>query len=131
MKVKSFCLSILAVFLLLSLSSCASLSKKRAASDGESTIPIKPQNIEVVGPVRAEVNAYSVLGFPPGQHSNFAVFSWGGNAYDQLLEQAYELGAHDVINISVDYEDISFFFLFNRRRFVVNGLAVLYTGEMQ
>ncbi len=132
MKIKTLYLLtalLFAVFGSVVLSSCATMSKKQAVAGGLSTIPINPQNIEVVGTVRAEVNAYSVLGLPPGAVKTFAVFSWGGNAYDQLLKQAYKLGGHDVINISVDYEDISFFFLFNRRRFVMNGLAVRYTDS--
>ncbi|MCG8454455.1 MAG: hypothetical protein MI717_14880 [Spirochaetales bacterium] len=111
------------------ITSCASLGKKQAVSNGQSFIPVEEKTVEVIGTVREEVNAFSVLGFPPGLDKTLAVFSWGGNAYDRILEKAYAMGGHDVINITIDYEDISFFFLFNRRRFVINGLAVRYVDE--
>ena len=121
---RSFIISMFASLVILS--SCASMGSKLGMSAGQSFIPVFPQDVIVVGTVREEVNAYSVLGLPPGLDKTYAVFSWGGNAYDRLLEKAYELGGHDVINMTVDYEDISLFFIFNRRKFIVNGLAVCY-----
>ncbi len=105
------------------------MGKKRVENNGQNFIPIAEKNVEVIGPVREEISAYSILGFPPGLQKTYAVFSWGGNAYDKIFEKAYAMGAHDVINITVDFEDISLFFIFNRRKFVVNGLAVRYIND--
>lgn len=126
---KSFSRVLLIFIVIISLASCASMGKKRGEDNGQNYIPVAEKNVVVIGPVRQEINGYSVLGFPPGLDKTYAVFSWGGNAYDKLLDQAINMGAHDVINMTTDFEDISLFFLFNRRRFVVNGLAVRYVDE--
>lgn len=117
------------IILIISLASCASMTKKRGEDNGQNYIPVAEKKITVIGTVRQEINSYSILGFPPGLDKTYAVLSWGGNAYDKLLEKAGSMGAHDVINITTDFEDISIFFLFNRRRFIVNGLAIRYVDE--
>jgi len=70
----------------------------------EHEISFSGQDIEVIGPVKAEATSYNVLG----------IVSWGDGGYGELLDKAREAGGESVMNVTVD------------TRFVHVGLLWLY-----
>ncbi|MGP1458046.1 MAG: hypothetical protein ACTTKL_01885 [Treponema sp.] len=81
------------------------------------TVKLAENQYEILGRVDYRGTAHNVLG----------LFSWGGAAYSKLYEKAKsELGAEDVINLSLDYEQTSYGVFYNERVYIMSGLAVKY-----
>ena len=61
------------------------------------------------------------------RHNVLGLFDWGGVAYHKLYQKTKnELDADDVINISVDYKTFHIGVIYNRRTYVMSGLAIKY-----
>ena len=77
-------------------------------------------NYEVVGNVSEEFSSHSV----------FAAISWGDNkldALERLREKAADMGADDVINISVEDNITAVFYgVYTKKKFVLKGVAIKY-----
>lgn len=80
--------------------------------------------------VKLAENQYEVLGrvvYKGSAHNVLGLISWGGAAYNKLYEQAkQEFDADDVINLSIDYEDYLVGIFYNRRTYIMSGLAIKY-----
>jgi hypothetical protein len=105
---------------------CTSV-QQYGSKNGPTAIAIENKDFDIIGPVRTEMTIHSVLGFPPIGGLTLALFNWGGSTYDALLQEARKLKADDVINITMDTGTLSIFtFIYNRRTYIVNGLAIKY-----
>ena len=94
--------------------SCTSVKPIR---DHGVTVKLAENQYEILGRVEYRGTAHNVLG----------LFSWGGAAYSKLYEKAKtEFGADDVINLSLDYEKASYGIFYNKRTYIMSGLAVKY-----
>lgn len=82
--------------------------------------------------VNLESQSYEVVGrvFYRGmKHNLFGLFSWGGATYEKLYKKAMEMGADDVVSISVDYETWHIGAIYNQRTYVMSGIAIKYKKE--
>ena len=94
--------------------SCTSVKPIR---DHGVTVKLAENQYEILGRVEYRGTAHNVLG----------LFSWGGAAYSKLYEKAKtEFGADDVINLSLDYEQASYGIFYNKRVYIMSGLAIKY-----
>ena len=94
--------------------SCTSVNPIR---DHGVSVNLAENQYEILGRVEYRGIAHNVLG----------LFSWGGAAYSKLYEKAKaEFGADDVINLSLDYEKASYGIFYNKRTYIMSGLAVKY-----
>ena len=102
--VSAFCLMV----------SCTSVKPIR---DHGVTVKLAENQYEILGRVEYRGIAHNVLG----------LFSWGGAEYSKLYEKAKtEFGADDVINLSLDYEQASYGIFYNKRVYIMSGLAIKY-----
>ena len=96
-------------------SSCLSFSGFNPGSSNPTN-----SNYEVIGNVSENFSS----------HSLFAIISWGDNklnALERLREKAADMGADDVINISVEDNIIAVFYgAYLRTKFVIKGVAIKY-----
>ena len=96
------------------MSSCTSVKPIR---DHGVTVKLAENQYEILGRVEYRGIAHNVL----------CLFSWGGAAYSKLYEKAKtEFGADDVINLSLDYEQASYGIFYNKRVYIMSGLAIKY-----
>ena len=94
--------------------SCTSVKPIR---DHGVTVKLAENQYEILGRVEYRGTSHNVLG----------LFSWGGAAYSKLYEKAKtEFGADDVINLSLDYEKSSYGIFYNKRVYIMSGLAIKY-----
>lgn len=81
------------------------------------TVKLSETQYEILGRVEYEGISHNVLG----------LFYWGGASYSKLYEKAKtEFGADDVINVSLDYKTVSYGIFYNKRVYIMSGLAVKY-----
>ena len=108
-----FGLSILAVmFATLMTTSCMSMP----VQGHQVTTKMSPKDYTVLGRVTFEGKWQQVCGF-----------AWGGASYKALMEKAQaEFGADEVINITIDYTEAIFTGVYNRKTYVMSGLAIKY-----
>lgn len=79
--------------------------------------------------INLEGQSYDLLGrvvYKGKMHNLFGLFTWGGASYYKLYEKAKEMGADDVVNVSVDYETWHIGGLYNQRTYVMSGIAIKY-----
>ena len=79
------------------------------------TVALVPKDYTIVGKVTYEGTIRQVLGI-----------RWGGASYKALYSKAREMGADEVINISVDVTDIVFLGIYNQAKIVMTGTAIKY-----
>lgn len=105
-----------ALSIILLSTSCVSA---RPVSRPEITVDLEKQSYEVMGRVF----------YRGSKHTVFGLFSWGGATYYKLYQVARDMGADDVINVSIDYETWHMGGLYNQRTYVMSGIAIKYKKE--
>jgi hypothetical protein len=110
----------LSVIMVLSIANCASTSN--VGSYPGIVTEIDSKDYEILGDVDYEGKWSGILGF----EKSF-LFQKGGAKYIDLYKVAKErYNADEVINISIDYDDVSYAFFYASKTYIMHGLAIKY-----